>query len=465
MKTMKMLAILTLALLTTGVYGWSYNLESFTITTNDVDSTSLSIGGNVVVWEDMTTMAACGYDLAMREMFTIPSNDVTWMGVSNNGKFVIWQDMMSMDLYGHDLTTKETFIISTGDVDSMGISVGGNLVAWKDTMSGKLYGYDLATKKTFIVSTGNVDWMSVSNNDKFVLWQTMAGMNLYGYNVSTKETFIISTGGVDSMSISVGGNFVVWKDTIGVGLYGYDLVSRETFIISPKDISWMGISNNDKFVVWQDMMSIDLYGYDLTTKETFIVSTDDVDTMSICISGNFIVWRGMTEPNDGLYGVLVYRIANDSCSDAIQVVDDAPYNGDTTGAAGTDLSSCAYNDTNDVWHFYVPNAGGQVTIHTDGSAFDTTLAVFNACDGNELACNDDYCLDNTQSKVAISVVKGKTYFIRVAGFNGQMGTYQLLVTRGVCVEPIKSDLNGDCKVDMFDFAVMASEWMTCNLEP
>ena len=33
-----------------------------------------------------------------------------------------------------------------------------------------------------------------------------------------------------------------------------------------------------------------------------------------------------------------------------------------------------------------------------------------------------------------------------------------------CVKPV-SDLNGDCKVNMSDFAIMASEWLTCGLIP
>jgi len=32
-----------------------------------------------------------------------------------------------------------------------------------------------------------------------------------------------------------------------------------------------------------------------------------------------------------------------------------------------------------------------------------------------------------------------------------------------CTEPIKSDLDGNCKVDFRDFALLLSEWLTCNL--
>jgi sulfatase modifying factor 1 len=35
----------------------------------------------------------------------------------------------------------------------------------------------------------------------------------------------------------------------------------------------------------------------------------------------------------------------------------------------------------------------------------------------------------------------------------------------VCVNPPSSDLNGDCKVDFQDFAIMAGQWLDCGLEP
>jgi hypothetical protein len=66
--------------------------------------------------------------------------------------------------------------------------------------------------------------------------------------------------------------------------------------------------------------------------------------------------------------------------------------------------------------------------------------------------------------VTVDVVKGKSYLIRVAGFDGARGDYDLLVTRGACVNPPQMDANNDCKVDMEDFAVFASEWMTCGLD-
>jgi hypothetical protein len=63
------------------------------------------------------------------------------------------------------------------------------------------------------------------------------------------------------------------------------------------------------------------------------------------------------------------------------------------------------------------------------------------------------------------MVKGKRYYIRVAGFDGESGYFELTVDAGSCSELALSDLNGDCKVNMEDFAIMASEWLLCNKIP
>ncbi len=34
-----------------------------------------------------------------------------------------------------------------------------------------------------------------------------------------------------------------------------------------------------------------------------------------------------------------------------------------------------------------------------------------------------------------------------------------------CASRISGDVNGDCKIDFADFAIMASRWLECYLEP
>jgi len=136
---------------------------------------------------------------------------------------------------------------------------------------------------------------------------------------------------------------------------------------------------------------------------------------------------------------LVISVIGDDCGDAILVSENVTYNGATTGATGATTTSCSSNDTADVWHSYTASGNGVATFSLCGSGFDTSLAVFDGCGGSELACNDDFC--SVQSKLTLSVLSGMTYLVRVAGFEGDTGDYQLLVTETHPVNDNCSDPN------------------------
>jgi N-acetylneuraminic acid mutarotase len=193
------------------------------------------------------------------------------------------------------------------------------------------------------------------------------------------------------------------------------------------------------------------------------------------VIGNNIYVFGATEGSDypGATEVLTICEAppgtHDECAYAIPVEVNEPYNGSTRAATGTDTSSCSYNDTNDVWHSFTPKFNYEYTISLCGSTLDTTLSVFDDCNGTELACNDDtepgVCPDKWQSQLTMSLVKDLTYFIRVAGYDGETGDYTLTVTGPVCTERPAMDFNDDCKVDFRDLAIFSRSWLDCNLDP
>jgi len=163
------------------------------------------------------------------------------------------------------------------------------------------------------------------------------------------------------------------------------------------------------------------------------------------------------------------EVIHDECANAIPVQANEPYDGSTEYATGTDTSSCSYNDTNDVWHSFTPKFNYEYTISLCGSAFDTTLSVFDDCNGTELACNDDtdqeVCPSKLDSQLTMPLVKDSTYFIRIAGYNKDTGDYTLTIIGPECAEPPAMDFNDDCKVDFQDFAIFCQSWLDCGLDP
>ncbi len=139
-----------------------------------------------------------------------------------------------------------------------------------------------------------------------------------------------------------------------------------------------------------------------------------------------------------LCGVCVYAVppVNDDCSNAHPVTAGTENLGTTVDATGSDLSSCSLNDFKDVWFLYIPPTSGVNEIHLcNAYYFDSTLSVFDGCGGAELACNDDYCAQS--SYLSIHVRAGESYYIRVAGYNGDEGNFNLTV--GVPVPPANDE--------------------------
>jgi hypothetical protein len=65
----------------------------------------------------------------------------------------------------------------------------------------------------------------------------------------------------------------------------------------------------------------------------------------------------------------------------------------------------------------------------------------------------------------MTLVKGKRYLFRLAGYDGSGGPYELTISRGSCKTPPTADLTGDCKVNLADLAIFSSQWLRCGLDP
>ncbi len=113
--------------------------------------------------------------------------------------------------------------------------------------------------------------------------------------------------------------------------------------------------------------------------------------------------------------------SNDTCGSAavVGVGTTLGENVRATGVAGP----CGSGDTRDVWYAFTAPSTGTMEVRTCGTALDTTLAVYSACGGSLLACNDNGC--SQASRVQWSAVGSATYLIRVAANAGAEGQFLL----------------------------------------
>jgi hypothetical protein len=117
---------------------------------------------------------------------------------------------------------------------------------------------------------------------------------------------------------------------------------------------------------------------------------------------------------------------NDACGAAIDVSAGGTYNGTLVDATADGGATCGSSVGNpDVWYtFTAPgNLFGTLNLNAQGSnaanGVDTVFAVFTACGGAELACNDDF--DSfPDSNIDVNLAPGQSVTIRVSKFGGSI---------------------------------------------
>jgi len=104
---------------------------------------------------------------------------------------------------------------------------------------------------------------------------------------------------------------------------------------------------------------------------------------------------------------------------------------EATTEVGELVPGCQPEFGHTVWFTYAPSADRTIAITTEGSDYDTVLAVYSG--GVELACSDDVGPGDTTSRVQVDVVSGSTYLIQAGGFQQNAG--QLSISSSQYVAP------------------------------
>jgi len=151
-------------------------------------------------------------------------------------------------------------------------------------------------------------------------------------------------------------------------------------------------------------------------------------------------------------GSCVFAPMNDLCSGAIPLV----VNGTSlsTNNIGTCAEgpnpSCGGTAMQDVWFSFL-YTGGNITISTSlGTNSDTRIALWSACGGTQIACDDDLGpgLASLINVGCPALTSGNTYYIQAGGFNSIEGTFGLQVS--------KTNVLGCTDPQALNFAVCAN---------
>ena len=122
--------------------------------------------------------------------------------------------------------------------------------------------------------------------------------------------------------------------------------------------------------------------------------------------------------------------------------------------------SCGAGNSNDQRFSWKAPATDYYIFDTDGSGFDTALALFSDCDGTEVACNNNIDGDTLTSRLVTKIERDTELMIAVDGVSGDQGQGSLNVSRVSCPD---SDLEGQTLPAQLSTSGFADDHMgTCG---
>jgi len=335
------------------------------------------------------------------------------------GKIVVWQQFVSeygdYDIFIADLNNPSDPLVNIlGDEsDQMNPAIFENYIVWQD----------------------------------FVSWQGLADWDIRMADISDQtepNIYVISDiANNDEQNPAIHGNIVVWEDGFpgNINIYGADITNPAgpmEFLIAGLDVDQQNPVIYRNTVVWQDSYdgNWDIYAADIWRRNLpleFPVSILKNDQQNPAISGNIIVWQ------DNFFGDWDIYAADIS----------EPNNPVKLAIATNDSPAIA------------PDIDGSVIVWQDNRNNNWDIFGYNLVTGLEFQVTYNR-YDQTNPAISGNVVVWQDYR------NGNSEVYAVILDgpeAAKCTSKVSGDVNGDCKVDFDDFALMTSHWLECNIEP
>jgi hypothetical protein len=144
-----------------------------------------------------------------------------------------------------------------------------------------------------------------------------------------------------------------------------------------------------------------------------------------------------TQTWDAINLTVIQPNANDTCANATPITTLGQtywsYLQNSNAEGATSLCDPNGNASADVYYSFTAPCSRRYTFTTcGGSEFDTILSLHSSCNpsiANTLACNDDdfTCGQDRSSTLTRQLTAGETVYVRVAGYSGAVGYFQLRV--------------------------------------
>ena len=249
---------------------------------------------------------------------------------------------------------------------------------------------------------------------------------------------------------------MVWQDhVIWEGSADWDIVAADindlneiqVFVVSDiADNNECNPAIHGNTVVWEDgqIGDLNIYGADITdlvNPVEFQIAAFEHDQKGPAIHRTTVVWQDNFFGDWDIYAADISDFGVLRQADPNNVVEFA-------------IAANEFSQTN-------PDIDGNIIVWQDNRNNNWDIFGYNLTTRKEFQITDD-SHDQTNPAISGSVVVWQD------SRNGNSQIYAVVLDGpevAWCTSGMAGDVNGDCKIDFEDFAVMASQWLDCNLEP
>ncbi len=398
-----------------------------------------AVYGSIVVWQDDRggNWDIVGYDLAEEREFVICNHTSNQTDPDIYKQYVVWKDTRNGngDIYGYNLDTRAEFVVTTHAAEQANPAIhennGSVIVVYDDLRQiancNDIWAKNLKSGSEFAVTTAAQAQTVPDICERYVVWQDNQSFHwdIYGRNLNSGGAFAVFSGAGNQQYPSISGTIVVWQDNSGGNwdIKGKNLSNGASLTICTAAGNQTRPAIYGDLVVWQDDRGgdWDIVLYRLSSQEERAILAAPAAQEMPAVGEGILAWQ---DQRAGGYDLFGFQPEEKAEIETAAEIGEGVYSDTTAGARGMDLTEEGYYDFRDVWYLFTAEQTGTHVISLCGSEFDTTLAVFDLA-LVEMAFNDDYC--GLGSRLVWKAVAGRSYYIRIAGYDGAAGDYRLEV--------------------------------------
>ncbi len=403
----------------------------------------------LLVLSIILTPCLCRAGGSRREFAVWPTTDEQEMPAIY-GDIVVWQQFVAeygdYDIYIADLNDLDDpllFIIGDAN-DQTNPAIYENVVVWQD----------------FIVADGPGDF------------------DIRAADISDpNEALIFVVSDIvdnDERNPAIHGNIVVWEDGPAgdADIFGADITDPDypmEFPIANFEFDQQSPAVHRTTVVWQDMYfgDWDILAADIWQRNKpadFGVSLLEHEQTNPAISGETIVWQSWGLPTEDnfpgnwdIYAADLSELTAENAGSAETGIN----NKNSAVSAVNKLVSIEFAITANEAEQTNPAIDAHLIVWQDDRAGNWDIFGYNLTTRQEFQITDE---PHDQTNPAIS----GTTVVWQDSRDGNTQIYAVTLDGpevAYCRTRLPGDINNDCKVDIADFALMASNWLECHLEP